>query len=115
MKKIIIAIDGFSSCGKSTLAKQLAQKLSYIFVDSGAMYRAITLHFLQQKLGQQKLETLGTIMPKPIEIINNAIDNYLFQRSYNKLSINLGDLSNIKEQLLSLRDKCPQEQLPLIQ
>ena len=42
MKKIIIAIDGFSSTGKSTLAKQLAQHLGYVFVDSGAMYRAVT-------------------------------------------------------------------------
>lgn len=47
MKKIIITIDGFSSCGKSTLAKQLAEKLNYVFIDSGAMYRAVTLHFLR--------------------------------------------------------------------
>lgn len=47
MKKIIITIDGWSSCGKSTLAKQLAKALGYIYVDSGAMYRAITLHFLR--------------------------------------------------------------------
>jgi CMP/dCMP kinase len=47
MKKIIITIDGWSSCGKSTLAKQLASKLEYIYVDSGAMYRAITLYFLR--------------------------------------------------------------------
>ncbi len=47
MKKINIAIDGFSSTGKSTLAKQLAQKLGYVFVDSGAMYRAITLFAMQ--------------------------------------------------------------------
>ena len=46
-KKIIITIDGWSSCGKSTLAKQLAKKLGYVYVDSGAMYRAITLHFLR--------------------------------------------------------------------
>jgi len=46
-KKIIITIDGKSSCGKSTLAKQLAKKLGYIYVDSGAMYRAITLYFLR--------------------------------------------------------------------
>jgi cytidylate kinase len=45
--KIIITIDGFSSCGKSTLAKQLAQKLNYTYIDSGAMYRAITLYFLR--------------------------------------------------------------------
>src|SRR5512138_3738124 len=47
MMKIIITIDGWSSCGKSTLAKQLAAKLGYIYVDSGAMYRAITLYFLR--------------------------------------------------------------------
>lgn len=47
MKKIIITIDGWSSCGKSTLAKQLAKTLGYVYVDSGAMYRAITLYFLR--------------------------------------------------------------------
>jgi cytidylate kinase len=47
LKKINIAIDGYSSCGKSTLAKQLAAHLGYIYIDSGAMYRAITLHALQ--------------------------------------------------------------------
>ncbi len=49
-QKIIIAIDGFSSCGKSTLAKHLACKLQYIYVDSGAMYRAITLYFLKNNV-----------------------------------------------------------------
>lgn len=47
MKKITIAIDGFSSTGKSTLAKQLANKLGYVFVDTGAMYRAVTLFAMQ--------------------------------------------------------------------
>jgi len=46
-KKIIITIDGWSSCGKSTLAKQLAKEMGYVYVDSGAMYRAITLYFLR--------------------------------------------------------------------
>ena len=49
-KKIIIAIDGWSSCGKSTLAKELAKELGYVYVDSGAMYRAITLYFLRNHL-----------------------------------------------------------------
>ena len=44
MKKIIIAIDGLSSTGKSTLAKQIAKQLNYIYVDSGAMYRAVALY-----------------------------------------------------------------------
>ncbi|MCP9751567.1 d(CMP) kinase, partial [Ferruginibacter sp. HRS2-29] len=49
-KKIIITIDGWSSCGKSTLAKQLAKKLGYAYIDSGAMYRAITLYFLRNHI-----------------------------------------------------------------
>lgn len=51
MKKIIITIDGWSSTGKSTLAKQLAKALNYVYVDSGAMYRAITLYFLRNHVG----------------------------------------------------------------
>jgi cytidylate kinase len=47
MKKIIITLDGYSSCGKSTLAKQMAAHLNYVFIDSGAMYRAITLYFIR--------------------------------------------------------------------
>ena len=48
--KIIITIDGYSSCGKSTLAKQLAKKLNFVYIDSGAMYRAITLYFLRNNI-----------------------------------------------------------------
>lgn len=47
MKKITIAIDGFSSCGKSTMAKDLARKIGYIYIDSGAMYRAVTLYSME--------------------------------------------------------------------
>ena len=49
-KKIIVTIDGWSSCGKSTLAKQLAKVLGYVYIDSGAMYRAITLYFLRNHI-----------------------------------------------------------------
>ncbi|MEP7166324.1 MAG: (d)CMP kinase [Ferruginibacter sp.] len=48
--KIIITIDGYSSCGKSTLAKQMAKELGYVYIDSGAMYRAITLYFLRHHI-----------------------------------------------------------------
>jgi cytidylate kinase len=51
--KIIITIDGYSSCGKSTLAKQLAKKLRYVYIDSGAMYRAITLYFIRNNVNRQ--------------------------------------------------------------
>ncbi len=50
MDKLIITIDGWSACGKSTLAKQLAKKLGYLYIDSGAMYRAITLYFLRNHI-----------------------------------------------------------------
>ena len=50
MKNITIAIDGFSSCGKSTMAKELAKKLGYIYIDTGAMYRAVTLYTLRENL-----------------------------------------------------------------
>jgi cytidylate kinase len=49
-RKITIAIDGFSSTGKSTIAKELAKQLGYIYVDTGAMYRAVTLYAMQNKM-----------------------------------------------------------------
>lgn len=51
---IIIAIDGFSACGKSTLAKALAKELNYTYIDTGAMYRAVTLYFLDNKVDWEK-------------------------------------------------------------
>ena len=62
---IIIAIDGYSSCGKSTVAKALANKLHYVYVDSGAMYRAVTLYFLRNHIdinqGEQVQDALEDI------------------------------------------------------
>jgi len=49
-KNLVIAIDGYSSCGKSTLAKALAKKLGYIYIDSGSMYRAVTLYFIRNQV-----------------------------------------------------------------
>ena len=63
-KKIVIAIDGFSSCGKSTFAKMIAARLGYIFIDTGAMYRAVTLYALENgaiqngMVNEQKLKGL---------------------------------------------------------
>jgi cytidylate kinase len=62
VKKIIIAIDGFSSCGKSTLAKQLAKELNYTFVDSGAMYRAITLFFLREHIDWNNTDNVKEVL-----------------------------------------------------
>ena len=71
-KKIIITIDGWSSCGKSTLAKQLAKKLGYVYVDSGAMYRAITLYFLRNHVDwTDKKEVKNALKEINIEFQNN--------------------------------------------
>jgi cytidylate kinase len=62
MKKIIITIDGWSSCGKSTLAKQLAKKLGYVYIDSGAMYRGITLYFLRNHINWLDAEQVNNAL-----------------------------------------------------
>ena len=68
MKKITIAIDGYSSCGKSTMAKALAKKLGYVYVDTGAMYRSVTLFALRHQLfnddGSVKTDELQKLMPE---------------------------------------------------
>lgn len=67
MKKIVIAIDGYSSCGKSTMAKNLARQLGYVYVDTGAMYRAVTLYALRHQLfkadGEVDAASLQQAMP----------------------------------------------------
>lgn len=63
MKKIVIAIDGFSSCGKSTMAKDLAREVGYIYVDTGAMYRSVTLYALRNQL----FDADGNIMANALE------------------------------------------------
>lgn len=67
MKKITIAIDGYSSCGKSTMAKDLAKEIGYVYVDTGAMYRSVTLYALQHQLfnddNSVKVDELEKEMP----------------------------------------------------
>ncbi len=70
----IIAIDGFSSCGKSTLAKALAKKLKFAFIDSGAMYRAVTLYFIRHKIALDDQEAIESALKDiHIDFIPNAI------------------------------------------
>lgn len=58
-KNLVVAIDGYSSCGKSTLAKALAKKLGFIYIDSGAMYRAVTLYFIRNKVDMTNQEAIN--------------------------------------------------------
>ena len=76
MKKIIITIDGWSSCGKSTLAKQLAKQLGYVYIDSGAMYRAITLYFLRNHVDWTDSSE-----------VNTALQNIHIEFHYNEKSL----------------------------
>ncbi len=79
LNKIIIAIDGTSSTGKSTLAKRLSKKLNYIYIDSGAMYRALTYYAIQQKYISKshfdKSKLINDIPNVHIDFRNNSINN----------------------------------------
>lgn len=76
MQKITIAIDGYSSCGKSTLAKALAHKLGYNYIDTGAMYRAVTLYALRHDLidEDQTINTEGVIAVLPLIDVEFALN-----------------------------------------
>lgn len=91
MKKIIVAIDGHSSCGKSTMAKALARQLGYIYVDTGAMYRAVTLFALQHQLfnadGTVKAEELQSLMSQvQVSFVLNE-DTHLPETYLNGVSV----------------------------
>lgn len=73
--KIIVTIDGWSSCGKSTLARQLAKELGYVYIDSGAMYRAITLYFLRNLIDWTDANE-----------VNNALKDIVIEFLYNETS-----------------------------
>jgi len=108
MKKIIITIDGYSSCGKSTLARQLAAELNYIFIDSGAMYRAITLYFLRNHIDwNNRKKVIEALKNISLEFIYNPYaqksDMYLNSENVESLirdmlvSENVSNVSTIKE------------------
>ncbi|MBK8805391.1 MAG: (d)CMP kinase [Bacteroidales bacterium] len=86
MNNIIIAIDGHSSCGKSTVAKALAQKLHYIYVDTGAMYRAITFYCIKNNLYDNKGIVNVDLLKNSISQINitfkNSNGNFENQETY---------------------------------
>lgn len=77
MKKITIAIDGHSSCGKSTMAKKLAKELGYVYVDTGAMYRAITLYALRNNLMSAETKEIN------VEALQNVIKDIKITQSVN--------------------------------
>ncbi|MAW65708.1 MAG: cytidylate kinase [Flavobacteriales bacterium] len=97
MKKITIAIDGFSSCGKSTLAKELAKTLSYSYVDTGAMFRAVALYCLRNGLIKED----GTKVYKIREFLDEFQVGFEFneKKGYGEVTLN-GE--NVEEEIRSL-------------
>jgi CMP/dCMP kinase len=84
MKKIIITLDGYSACGKSTLARQLAKELNYVFIDSGAMYRAIALYFLRNQINSTDSQAV-------ISALNNITLQFKFNNTTGQSDIYLND------------------------
>lgn len=122
IKKINIAIDGYSSCGKSTLAKALAEKLSYIFIDTGAMYRAVTLFCMRKGLVSKEHLNIEGILNE-LDAINihfelnsstNRPEVFLNEENVEKeirsieVSSNVSQIATIKEvrqKLVALQQK----------
>ena len=84
MQKMIVAIDGYSSCGKSTLAKVLAKKLHYRYIDSGAMYRAVTYYFMQHHVDYNDLEEV-------VPALKNIHIEFHFNKEKNQTDTFLND------------------------
>jgi cytidylate kinase len=96
-KKLIIAIDGYSSCGKSTFAKLIAKELNYIFIDSGAMYRTVTLFSIRKGfIGNGGLNTQGIISE-----INNIKIDYIFNPESKKYETFL-NCENVEEEIRNM-------------
>lgn len=96
-KKITIAIDGFSSTGKSTLAKQLARKLGYVYVDSGAMYRAVTLYAMQNGfIGEDYFNKKGLI-----DSLNEITLQFLYNPELEFAEMYLNE-ENVEKQIRTL-------------
>ena len=114
MKKIIIAIDGHSSTGKSTLAKQLAEHLDYIYIDSGAMYRAITLFAIENGFigsdGFDKIRLINSLTDLQITFKKDSRSNVALFLNGNSVSpkIRTMEVSNMVSQVAALPEvrKC---------
>ncbi|MFB9056563.1 (d)CMP kinase [Mariniflexile ostreae] len=97
MTKITIAIDGFSSTGKSTVAKQLAKHLGYVYVDTGAMYRAVTFYAMQKKLISTKAFDVASL----IKQLPNIRVHFVFNEDVGFAEVYLNDL-NVETEIRSL-------------
>lgn len=98
MKKITIAVDGYSSCGKSTMAKSLARKLGYIYIDTGAMYRAVTLFCMDNGILQ-----------------GDKADTERLEKELDKIQIEFKTLPGESTPLVYLNGKCVEKEIRSMQ
>ncbi|MCL4142513.1 UNVERIFIED_CONTAM: hypothetical protein GTU68_044651 [Idotea baltica] len=115
MNKITIAIDGFSSTGKSTVAKQIAKHLGYIYVDSGAMYRAVTFYAMQKGLiNNDDFNKEALIYHLPKIKINLYLNNMNIENEIRTLEVSnfvskVATVSEVREQLVKQQQKIGEE------
>ena len=113
MKKIIVAIDGYSGTGKSSTAKEVARQLGYVYVDSGAMYRAVTYHFIENKVDvSNEDKVIAELQNISLKFKNTKGRNMLFMNEQimdsnlrtmevNGLVSEVSVLSNVRKELVS--------------
>jgi cytidylate kinase len=124
MNKIVIAIDGHSSCGKSTLAKDLAKELSYTYIDTGAMYRAVTYYFMRKgliknkKLKSDKLKEYLSEISIHFQTQNNKLITFLNNENVEdviremEVSKNVSEVSSfaiVRKQMVKLQQEMGKE------
>jgi len=118
MRKIIIAIDGYSACGKSTTAKEVARILGYLYVDSGAMYRAVTVHFIEHHVALTNPKEISKALASlKIDFRNNVLgvtETYLnglnVERKIRKMEVServseISAIREVREALVELQRK----------
>ena len=96
-KRLIIAIDGYSSCGKSTFARLIAKELNYIFIDSGAMYRAVTLFCMRRKY----INNSGLNTPAILSELNNIHIDFVFNPDINEYETFLNS-ENVEKEIRNM-------------
>ena len=116
-KKIIIAIDGLSGSGKSSTAKLLAKEMNYKYLDSGAMYRAVTLYIIENSIDYKNLKTLKTILDKielefikdkvsgsyEIHLNNKNVDKNIRSKKVSELVSEISKISIIRKKLVQMQ------------
>lgn len=112
MRKINIAIDGYSACGKSSTAKVVAKQLNYIYIDSGAMYRAVTYYFIQHNINLNNSKEVADALKEititfneqnRIFLNNEDVSDAIRQSSINQLVSEVAAISDVRKKMVQLQ------------